>query len=85
MKVKVSSLLVFATAILVVKGWTTVDGLSSKNWRDGRRAGKNINPASTGAAKAVGKVIPEVECKLTGMAFRVATPDVPSPVPSTPY
>lgn len=53
-----------------------VDGPSGKNWRDGRGAGQNIIPAATGAAKAVGKVIPELDGKLTGMAFRVPTPDV---------
>ncbi|KAF9287176.1 Glyceraldehyde-3-phosphate dehydrogenase 2 [Mortierella alpina] len=54
----------------------TVDGPSSKDWRGGRGAGANIIPSSTGAAKAVGKVIPDLNGKLTGMAFRVPTPDV---------
>ncbi|XP_006899783.1 PREDICTED: glyceraldehyde-3-phosphate dehydrogenase, testis-specific [Elephantulus edwardii] len=54
----------------------TVDGPSKKAWRDGRGAHQNIIPASTGAAKAVGQVIPELKGKLTGMAFRVPTPDV---------
>jgi len=54
----------------------TVDGPSGKDWRAGRGAGQNIIPATTGAAKAVGKVIPELNGKLTGMAFRVPVPDV---------
>lgn len=56
----------------------TVDGPSrgGKDWRAGRTAGSNIIPAATGAARAVGKVIPELNGKLTGMAFRVPTPDV---------
>merc|ERR1711943_172267 len=56
----------------------TVDGPSrgGKDWRGGRCASQNIIPSGTGAAKAVGKVIPSVNGKLTGMAFRVPTPDV---------
>jgi glyceraldehyde 3-phosphate dehydrogenase len=54
----------------------TVDGPSAKDWRGGRGALQNIIPSSTGAAKAVGLVIPELKGKLTGMAFRVPTPDV---------
>lgn len=53
-----------------------VDAPSRKAWRDGRGCAQNIIPASTGAAKAVGHVLPEVDGKLTGMAFRVPTPDV---------
>merc|ERR1719444_317540 len=56
----------------------TVDGPSrgGKDWRGGRCASQNIIPSSTGAAKAVGKCYPKVNGKLTGMAFRVPTPDV---------
>ena len=57
----------------------TVDGPSrgGKDWRGGRCASQNIIPSSTGAAKAVGKCLPALNGKLTGMAFRVPTPDVP--------
>ncbi len=54
----------------------TVDGPSMKDWRGGRGASQNIIPSSTGAAKAVGVVIPELNGKLTGMSFRVPTPNV---------
>ncbi len=54
----------------------TVDGPSGKDWRAGRGAGQNIIPATTGAAKAVGKVLPHLNGKLTGMSFRIPTPDV---------
>ena len=54
----------------------TVDGPSAKDWRGGRGASQNIIPSSTGAAKAVGKVLPALNGKLTGMAFRVPTTNV---------
>ncbi len=54
----------------------TVDGPSKKDWRGGRAAAINIIPSSTGAAKAVGEVLPSLKGKMTGMSFRVATPDV---------
>jgi glyceraldehyde 3-phosphate dehydrogenase len=54
----------------------TVDGPSKKDWRGGRAAAVNIIPSSTGAAKAVGEVLPAVKGKMTGMSFRVPTPDV---------
>ena len=54
----------------------TVDGPSAKDWRGGRGILENIIPSSTGAAKAVGVVLPELNGKLTGMAFRVPTSDV---------
>ncbi len=59
------------TVHAVTSTQNTVDGLSVKDWRDGRAAGYNIIPSSTGAAKACGLVIPELKGKLTGMAFRV--------------
>ncbi len=54
----------------------TVDGPSKKDWRGGRGAGQNVIPAATGAAKAATLVIPELQGKITGMAFRIPTPDV---------
>ncbi|HBF38201.1 MAG TPA: type I glyceraldehyde-3-phosphate dehydrogenase, partial [Firmicutes bacterium] len=54
----------------------TVDGPSKKDWRGGRAAAMNIIPSTTGAAKAVGEVLPVTKGKLTGMSFRVPTPDV---------
>ena len=56
--------------------WKTVDGPSGKLWCDGQGAAQNAIPASSGAAKAVGKVIPELNEKLTGMAFGVPNPNV---------
>jgi len=64
------------TVHAVTASQKTVDGPSKKDWRGGRGVFDNIIPSSTGAAKAVGKVIPELDGKLTGMAFRVPTPDV---------
>merc|ERR1719218_31446 len=66
------------TVHAVTMNQLTVDGPSKggKDWRAGRAAGCNVIPSSTGAAKAVGKVIPELNGKLTGMAFRVPTADV---------
>jgi len=66
------------TVHAVTQNQLSVDGPSrgGKDWRAGRCAGSNVIPASTGAAKAVGKVIPELNGKLTGMAFRVPVPDV---------
>jgi glyceraldehyde 3-phosphate dehydrogenase len=54
----------------------TVDGPSKKDWRGGRAAAINIIPSTTGAAKAVGEVLPSLKGKMTGMSFRVPTPDV---------
>lgn len=65
-----------STVHAITASQKTVDGPSQKDWRGGRGAGQNIIPSSTGAAKAVGLVIPELKGKLTGMSFRVPVPDV---------
>uniref|UniRef100_A0A8D2DNG0 glyceraldehyde-3-phosphate dehydrogenase (phosphorylating) n=1 Tax=Sciurus vulgaris TaxID=55149 RepID=A0A8D2DNG0_SCIVU len=65
-----------ATVHAITAPQKTVDGPFGKLWHDGPGAAQNIIPASTGAAKAVGKVIPELHGKLTGMAFRVPTPNM---------
>ena len=64
------------TVHAVTASQPTVDGPSKKDWRGGRGASQNVIPSSTGAAKAVALVLPELKGKLTGMAFRVPTPDV---------
>jgi glyceraldehyde 3-phosphate dehydrogenase len=64
------------TVHATTKSQLTVDGASAKDWRAGRASGINIIPASTGAAKSMGKIMPELKGKLTGMAFRVPTTDV---------
>ena len=65
-----------STIHAVTANQNTVDGTSAKNWRLGRSGYQNIIPSTTGAAKAVGKVLPEIEGKLTGMAFRIPTANV---------
>ncbi|XP_038407583.1 glyceraldehyde-3-phosphate dehydrogenase-like isoform X1 [Canis lupus familiaris] len=64
------------TTVHAITATQRLDGSSGKLWREGRGASQNIIPASTGATKAVGKVIPELNRKLTGIAFRVPTPNV---------
>ncbi|ELK06143.1 Glyceraldehyde-3-phosphate dehydrogenase [Pteropus alecto] len=64
------------TTVHAITATQTVDGSSGKLWRDAQGTAQNINSASTGTAKAMGKVIPELKGKLTGMTFHVPTPNM---------